>query len=176
MALGRRWFSREGVKDRPRYTHGGLSMAEVVVPGVVLHRVTDKEARVELIDLPAVIFADEDEVFQFPVTVRNTGNRHVDFDLRVVTNLGEELLAWRTHLAPAATSKEKARMVAKYAETSDREPDPNNTVTAVTVRLRHTDLNGNWRDAMDGLITIPVKVKPKPVKLGTAALKSFDDV
>jgi hypothetical protein len=26
------------------------------------------------------------------------------------------------------------------------------------------------------LITIPVKVKPKPVKLGTAALKSFDDV
>jgi hypothetical protein len=176
MALGRRWFSREGVKDRPRYTHGGLSMAEVVVPGVVLHRVTDKEARVELIDPPAVIFADEDEVFQLPVTVRNTGNCHVDFDLRMLTNLGEELLAWRTHLAPAATSKEKARMVAKYAETSDREPDPNNTVTAVTVRLRHTDLNGNWRDAMDGLITIPVKVKPKPVKLGTAALKSFDDV
>jgi hypothetical protein len=61
-------------------------------------------------------------------------------------------------------------------ETSAREPDPNNTVTAVTVRLRHTDLKGSWREALDGLITIPVKVKPKPVKLETDALKSFGDV
>ena len=67
-------------------------------------------------------------------------------------------------------------MLAKYKETSAREPDPNNTVTAVTVRLRHTDLEGSWREAIDGLTTIPVKVKPKPVKLETDALKNFDDV
>jgi hypothetical protein len=53
---------------------------------------------------------------------------------------------------------------------------PTNTVTAVTVRLRHTDLVGEWRDALDGLITIPVKVKPKPVKLEAEALKAFDDI
>jgi hypothetical protein len=176
MALGRRWFSREGAKDTPRYTHGGLSMAEVVVPGVVLHRFTDKVARVELVEAPTVIAVDEDEVIELPVAVRNTGNSQADFELRVITNLGEEILAWRTHLAPATTDKNAATLVAKYSESSDREPDPNNTVTAVTMRLRHTDSKGEWRDAMDGLITIPVKVKPKPVKLGTAALKSFDDV
>jgi len=42
--------------------------------------------------------------------------------------------------------------------------------------LRHTNLKGDWRDALDGLITIPVNVKPKPVKLETDALKNFDDV
>ena len=176
MALGRRWFSREGAKDTPRYTHGGLSMAEVVVPGVVLKRFTDKVARVELIELPAAITVDEDAVVQLPIAVRNTGNCNVEFELRVLTNLGEELRLCRSQLAPATRANETATLVAKYAESGDREPDPSNTVTAVTIRLRHTGLKGEWRDAMDGLITIPVKVKPKAVKLGTAALKSFDDV
>jgi len=176
MAVGRRWFSREGVKDTPRYTHGGLSLAEVVVPGVVLRRVSEKEARVELIDLPSVIAADEDDVLELPVAIRNTGNCEVEFELRVLNNLGEELLSRRAGLAPATTQKETARVTAKYKESSNREPDPMNTVTGVTVRLRHTDLKGEWREALDGLITIPVKVKPKPVKLETDALKSFDDV
>jgi len=176
MAPGRRWFSREGVKVTPRYTHGGLSLAEVVVPGVVLRRVSEKEARAELIELPGVIAADEDTVFELPVAIRNTGNCEVDFEVRVLNNLGEEILARSARLAPATTEKSVAPVLAKYKETSDREPDPSNTVTAVTVRLRHTDLNGDWRDAMHGSITIPVKVKPKPVKLETDALKSFDDV
>lgn len=176
MAPARRWFHREGTKDTPRYTHGGLSLAEVVVPGVVLRRVTEKEARVELIDLSPVITADEDAVFELPVSIRNSGNCEVDFEIRVLNNLGEELLARRKRLAPATTAKETASVLAKYSETPNREPDPSNTVTAVTVRLRHTDLVGQWREALDGLITIPVKVKPKPVKLETEALKAFDDI
>jgi hypothetical protein len=176
MAPARRWFSREGAKETPRYAHGGLSLAEVVVPGAVLHRVNEKEARVELVELPGLIAADEDEVFNLPVDIRNAGNCKVDFEIRVLNNLGEELFMQRSRLAPATSAKETVPVLAKYKETSDREPDPNNTVTAVTLRLRHTDLNGVWRDALEGLITIPVKVKPKPVKLETDALKSFDDV
>ena len=98
----------------------------------------------------AVIAADEDSVFELPVTVRNTGNCEVDFEVRVLNNLGEELLTQRCRLAPATTNKQIARVLAKYKETSDREPDPNNTVTAVTVRLRHTDLKAigamRWTD------------------------------
>jgi len=176
MAPARRWFCREGTKDTPRYTHGGLSLAEVVVPGVVLRRVTAKVARAELVDLLVVIPADEDAVVDVPVTIRNSGNCEVEFEVRVLNNLGEELLAKRARLAPATTHKETACVLAKYKEGSDREIDHSNTVTAVTLRLRHTDLQGDWRDALDGLITIPVKVKPKAVKLETDALKSFDDI
>jgi hypothetical protein len=176
MAPARRWFCREGTKDTPRYTHGGLSLAELAVPGAVLRRVTEKEARVELMDLPVVIPADEDAIVDLPVTVRNSGNCDVEFELRVVNNLGEEILSQRNWLAPANKVKHTARVLARYKETSSREPDMNNTVTAVTLRLRHTDLNGQWRDAIDGLITIPVKVKPKAVKLETDALKGFDEI
>ena len=176
MATARQWFYREGNKDTPRYTHGGLSLAEVVVPGVVLRRVTSKVARVELVDPPVVIPADEDAVVDVPVTIRNGGNCEVEFELRVLNNLGEELLVKRGLLAPATTATETARVLAKYKESSDREIDLSNTVTAVTLRLRHTDLQGAWRDALDGMITVPVKVKPKAVKLETDALKSFDDI
>jgi hypothetical protein len=176
MAPARRWFCREGTKETPRYTHGGLSLAEVVVPGVVLRRVTAKVARAELMDLPLVIPADEDAVVELPVCVRNNGNCEVEFELRVQNNLGEELLLKRSRLAAAANAKETARVVAKYKETNEREPDLSSTVTGVTLRLRHTDMDGQWRDALDGLTTIPVKVKPKAVKLETDALKGFDDI
>lgn len=176
MAPARRWFCREGTKDTPRYTHGGLSLAEVVVPGVVLRRVTAKVARAELVDLPVVIPADEDTVVEVPVTVRNSGNCEVEFEVRVLNNLGEELLVKRSRLGPATAHKEKARVLAKYKESSDREIDPSNTVMGITLRLRHTGLDGEWRDALDGLVTVPVNVKPKAVKLETDALKSFDDI
>jgi len=42
--------------------------------------------------------------------------------------------------------------------------------------LRHTDLKGQWRDALDGIITIPVKVRAKKTRLDTDALKGFDDI
>jgi len=126
--------------------------------------------------LPSVIPANEDSFVDLPVSIRNTGNGEVECELRVSNNLGEELLTKHVRLAPATTVTETARLFARYKETSDREPDLGNTVTAVTVRLRHTDLQGAWRDARDGLSTIPVKVKPKAVKLETDALKGFDDI
>lgn len=45
-----------------------------------------------------------------------------------------------------------------------------------TLRLRHTDLNDQWREALEGSQTIPVKVKPKKTKLDTDALRGFDDL
>lgn len=176
VAPGRRWFSRREGMNPPRYSHGGLSLPEVVVPGAVLRRITAKVAVAELGELPVVLAIDEDSSIELPVTVRNAGNCEVDYELRVVNNLGE-YLAKRSRLAPgSAAATEDVQVVARYNETSDREPDMGNTVTAITIRLRHTDLLSTWRDALDGLTTIPVKVKPKPTKLTTDALKGFDDI
>jgi hypothetical protein len=69
-----------------------------------------------------------------------------------------------------------ASVLARYRNTPAREFDPTGTVSAVTLRLRHTNLDGTWRDALDGLASIPVKIKPKAVKFDTNALKGFDDV
>jgi hypothetical protein len=176
MAVGRRWFMREGTKVAARYSHGGLSLAEVVVPGVALRRVTEKTASAELLNLPTVLCAEEDAVIELPFAVRNTGNVEIEFEVRVVNNLREELLQHRARLTPATSAKLTTSVLAKYRETPAREPDPTGAVSAVTVRLRHTGLDGTWQDALDGSASIPVKIKPKAVKFDTEALKGFDDV
>jgi hypothetical protein len=63
-----------------------------------------------------------------------------------------------------------------YRQTAARELDPAGTITAVTVRLRHTDLQGNWCDALDGVVTVPVNVRAKKTRLDTEVLKGFDDI
>jgi hypothetical protein len=52
LCVGREWLKREGVGTPVRYSHGGLSLSEVVVPAVRLERVTEKFAAMELTGLP----------------------------------------------------------------------------------------------------------------------------
>jgi hypothetical protein len=177
LAVGRQWFRREGSKFMPRYWHGGLSLAEIAVPGYLLKRVTEKQARAELEDLSTLgVAVPEDEVIAYVFDVRNTGNVQIDFNLAVRNNLGHELLSYVGVLAPGAAYKATCQLEAKYRQNPDGEMDPDGTLTGITIRLRHTDLKGKWRDALDGLVTVPVKVQAKATKLETDALKSFDDI
>jgi hypothetical protein len=63
-----------------------------------------------------------------------------------------------------------------YRTRPDGEVDAKATLIAITIRLRHRDQSGQWRDALDGISNIPVKVHPKKTKLGTDALSGLDDV
>jgi hypothetical protein len=177
VAVGRRWFRREGSKNAPRYEHGGLSLAEMVIPGAVLKRVTEKEARAEIVRLPTgILVVEEDGQAELPCAVENVGNVLVEFELRAQTSLGEELVTHRGKLGAGASSPARLSVIGRYRQTPARELDPAGTITAVTLRLRHTDLQGNWREAIDGLVTVPVKVRAKKTRLDTEALKGFDDI
>ena len=37
-------------------------------------------------------------------------------------------------------------------------------------------ISGNWRDAINGVVTVPVNVRAKKTRLDTDALKGFDDI
>jgi hypothetical protein len=177
VAVGRSWFRREGSKNAPRYEHGGHSLAEMVVSGSVLKRVTEKEARAAIVRLPAgVLVVEEDGQTDLSFAVENVGNVLVEFELRAQTNLGEELVSHRGKLEARASYAARLAVLGTYRQTPARELDPAGTITAVTLRLRHTDLQGNWRDAIDGVVTVPVNVKAKKTRLDTDALKGFDDI
>jgi hypothetical protein len=177
VAVGRKWFRRETAKVAPRYSHGGLSLAEVVVPGFKLRRVTEKTAQVELDGLPvAGVAVAEDATAEISFTLRNSGNVAASFELRVRTNLGEEVLAQDGKLPPGGSMPVRCAVVGRYRETPSREMDAQGTLTAISVRLRHTDLSGSMRDALGGMETVPVMVQPKQTKLDTDALKGFDDI
>jgi hypothetical protein len=102
LCVGRQWLKREGVGTTVRYSHGGLSLSEVVIPAVRLERVTTKVAAIELTGLPAVISVDEDQDVELAFGVRNKGNVESSYELMVRTNLGDELLASSDNLGPAA--------------------------------------------------------------------------
>jgi hypothetical protein len=176
MSVGRRWFRRQDAPASVRYGHGGVSLAELVIPGVVLRRVTEKVARIEIEDLPGVLSLEEDSVVELSFALRNSGNCDVEFALEVTSNLGEVLFKQTGKLVAAARHPVTAKVDGKYRETSAREPDPAGTLRAITVRLRHTNMNGKWRDALEGPETIPAKVNPKKTKLEADALKGFDDL
>ncbi|MCX5676472.1 MAG: PglZ domain-containing protein [Planctomycetota bacterium] len=177
VVVGGHWLRREGAKTVPRYWHGGLSLAEMVVPAVVLHRTTSKEARAELQDLPVgSLRVQEDATAELAFRVLNSGNTPVEFEVSARTNLGEELLSYKGKLGLGETYKAKCSAVGRYRETPAREADALGTLTGIIVRLRHTDLHGEWREALDGLVTVPVGVEAKKFKIDTDALRGFDSI
>ena len=85
-------------------------------------------------------------------------------------------MSYRGKLGPRVSYQARLTVLGTYRQTPALELDPAGTITAVTLRLRHTDLQGNWRDALDGVVTVPVNVRAKKTRLDTEALKGFDDI
>lgn len=176
LCVGRQWLKREGVGTPVRYSHGGLSLSEVVIPAFRLERVTEQFAAVELTGLQAVIAIDEDQDVEVAFGVRNKGNVDVSYELVVRTNLGDQLLTQSANLTPAASQPLKCKIHGTYKVKPDGDLDPAGTLAAIEFRLRHTDQAGKWRDAVDGIVNVPVKVHEKKTKLATDALAGFDEV
>jgi hypothetical protein len=176
LCVGRQWLQREGVGTSTRYSHGGLSLSEMVIPAFRLERVTEKSAAVELTNLPSHVVVDEDQQADVSLGVRNRGNVVVDFELTVRSNLDEQILTHSGTLPPAAAMALKCTVDGRYTVLASGQVDLSQTLTAIELRLRHTDQAGKWRDAVDGIQNVPVKVLPKKTKLATDALAGFDDV
>jgi len=176
LCVGRTWLKRQGTGQTARYSHGGVSLAEMVVPAARLMRVTEKLISVELRDLPSSVAVDEDTSTEVVFAVKNCGNVEATFEVSARDSLDRKLVKESGQLAPAGSRALKLSVQGTYRTRPDGEVDHKSTVSAVTVRLRYVDRSGQWRDAMDGICTIPVKVHPKTTKLVTDALSGFDDV
>ncbi len=73
LPVGGTWYQRE--KGKPaRFAHGGVSLAEMVIPGVLLQPIQQKAARVELLDLPTEFAVREDEEEALAFEIINQGN------------------------------------------------------------------------------------------------------
>jgi hypothetical protein len=87
VAKGRKWFGREKGKFE-RYTHGGISFAEAVVPGVVLKKMLIPIIEFEL-EVPKIIEVVEDRESQIIIKIKNIGNKEGEFNLIIHLNTGE---------------------------------------------------------------------------------------
>ena len=176
MAVGRQWFCREGTKQPSRYSHGGCTMAEMVVPAARLKRVTGKSARVIIENLPEQIEIPEDVTQEVSFNLRNRGTVAVDFVVEARTNLGETVLQTNGRLAAGDARPFTMRLLGRYRQTPLRDLDPTGTLQAVTVRLRHANLKGSMIEPPDGQLTLPIFIKAKATKLDTDALAGLDNI
>ena len=176
LCVGRSWLKREGASKAVRYSHGGISFSEMVVPAARLNRITEKRASVEISNLPEFVTVDEDAETEVQFFIKNQGTLEVEYDVTVRTNLDQVVLQESGKLQPAASRSVKFSITGTFRALPNRDTDAKATLKAMSVRLKHTNQAGQWRDAADGNLTIPVTVHPKKTKLTTDALAGFDDL
>ena len=102
VPIGRLWFKREGTTSADRYAHGGLSLAEMVVPGAALQLIREQKVLLDFENLPATLAVKEDESTPVNIRVSNGGNQPAAFELTYRLSPGQSSLVVRGELAPRA--------------------------------------------------------------------------
>lgn len=81
LAVGRKWFNRPDSNKMEHFTHGGITLDEMVVPGAILKPITKQIIQLELLDLPKQITAIEDDEIKLGFSVLNSGAQRSSFIL-----------------------------------------------------------------------------------------------
>jgi len=174
IAVGRRWFKRPGSNRKDRYSHGGISIAEMTVPAVTMRLASTKFARLAVEGLPDQIEIPEDALWEGSVTVVNRGTMEAAFEISAVTNLAERVLSEAGSLKPGESRPLAIKLLGKYRETIQRELDSSKTLRAVSFRLTYSAAKVGEQQEVK--TTVPVSVVPKPTKLDTDALSGLDNI
>jgi len=161
-AIGRSWFSRETSRGRnyTRYDHGGISLSEIVVPGVIMHKSTEPESvQIEIIT-PERLEAKEDERIQVEVKL---------------INKGASLIAVRVTVASKAPKV--IELARNESRTLSAEVEGTLKLTFINVLVEYRGANGRYAPVPSGTRQIPVKVQPRADKVEFSdALDVFDDL
>lgn len=171
VAVGRHWFRRadnRGPEDR--YAHGGLSLAEMVVPGAILKRITEKRVAPTLQAHPTKLEMQEKETQEFRLTVNNKGNVPLEGQLTVQTNLTDAPALYPINLSPSEEREVVYTVKAEYRTRSDGQVD---STEAVMIALIYKDLNGQEKRINK---RVPVTVTPRTdvVELDFGGLSDLD--
>lgn len=101
VAKGRKWFSREKGKFS-RYSHGGISLDEMVVPAALLKKITQPRIEIILSKIPDLIEGLEDAEIQLELLIRNNGNKEAKYLLSAELDTG-----WKETLDGSVASVEE---------------------------------------------------------------------
>jgi hypothetical protein len=161
-AVGRSWFSRQTSQGRnyTRYDHGGLSLSEMVVPGVVLHRALEPE-KVQLeITTPTTLEAREDEPIKILVKVANQGTASAFVRVTVSPRPAKTL--------EINKGEEKSFTFEVTATLS---------LGMIAIQVEHRGSNSRYAPVAGGMRQIPVQVRARTDKVEFSdALDIFSDL
>ncbi len=167
VAIGQRWFKRADSRGREdRYAHGGLSLAEMVVPGAILKRITTKQIKPVLSARPAKLELQEKETKELTVLVANEGNISVIGKLTIQANSATEPIVYNIELQPGENQQ------VSYNVYGDYRSDGNST-ERVDITLVYQNIEGREKKRSK---QVPVKVNKRTdvVELDFGGLADLD--
>jgi hypothetical protein len=167
VAVGQRWFRRAGDSRPPdRYAHGGLSLAEMVVPGVMLRRIVQRRIEVALEDPPVQLEVLEGEAFAFDLGLVNRGNQPARFRLEVQVNTDAGPQVFEGELSPGQRHAVRPVVQPVYRASGGG-------TTFVTLALSHDDIHGQ-RQPRRHEIKVVVNARRDVVEMQFAGLDELD--
>lgn len=162
VAVGHEWFERsKQVGKRPRYSHGGVSMAEMVIPAVRLQKRAEKKVELVLSIEPLSEYSPGDTV-KFPVEVKNQGM--LDTEVHLTCRLAGRLIGEESLVLPGGAAY-------KWFVTATAEPKANQ----VYISAQYT-LPGRQKKTEKRQVIIPIKELGAKVEVDTSALDVFDNI
>lgn len=81
VPIGKKWFKRAGSSNADRYAHGGISFAEMVVPGAMMQLISAPRIEIGFVELPTEIQAEEKKAQRVVFQIRNSGNQSGNYQL-----------------------------------------------------------------------------------------------
>ena len=161
LATGSEWFERPKPAGKPaRYSHGGISMAEMVIPAVRLKKRLEKKVEILVSVEPPPPCSPGDTVY-LPIQVRNQGT--IDTNVSLSCRLAGRLIAEDSIVLPAGAGY-------NWSVSVNADPKANQ----VSINAQYT-LPGKEKRSAKRLITIPIKELGTKVEIDTSALDVFKD-
>ena len=171
VAIGRRWFRRADSRNRApdRYAHGGLSLAEMVVPGVSLRRIAEKRIELDILE-PSVrtLTVREDESLPLNIVVENRGNQSAEFALEVQADTD----AW------PQTFQGKADSMGRWQVNATVQPvykERGGSTKLAKITLRYIDARGRTA-VRHADISVEIIARRDRVEIEFAGLDELDDL
>lgn len=158
IAKGRKWFNRGGKFDR--YSHGGISLAEMVVPGAHLKKITIPRVSLRL-DTPESVSVKEDKMLRIIARVINDGNKPCDFEICFKTDKREE-----RRMMGSLSPNDEEKFVFETMATLD--------LASVVCILSYPDINKKQEERKK-LIRVIVEKRKDKVELDLGALDLLED-
>lgn len=140
VTVGKQWFKRaEHRGQADRYAHGGLSFAEMVVPGALFKRITERRIELVIETVPQSVDLDEGKTKTLQVHVTNQGNVPVSGTLKVQSNTAAEAASFSIELGPGDRAAYPYSVQGIYRQ---RSGSPVNRTERIGIELSYMDIDG----------------------------------
>jgi len=171
VPVGNLWFKRvENTGPTDHYSHGGVSFAEMVVPGAVLKLIAQRVVKPEFEFVPKSVEVIEGETATLSIRLVNKGNTIMAGNISIQADLGGEAFNSNVNLLAGNSQNWFYPVVGIYRKLSGNREEE---TKSIKVLLTYQDLEGQ-EVHVQKRITVTVQPRTDKVEIDFGGLPDLD--